>query len=160
MTESLNPKDFNPQDDELARFADRLAAGEEPEMIEMTEQDQELRALEETVTRLYRAFKASEPGDSLSGRIRADLVSEWRRSGSRAWQSSVTRWQLAGIVVAATLALVVLAVPILVGSTTLPVAGAAGNIDLSKINPALFVGAGISLMVLAGALWLLARRRR
>jgi len=170
MTESPKPNDFEKIDDELARFADRVVANEEPEMSEMSGQNQELLALEQTVTRLDRMSRASEPESAMSSRIRANLVREWQRAGQRAGKSSfwsrwlsmpsVTQPQLAGIAAAiVALALVVLALPVLVTGFAAPVAGAAGNLDLSNI-PAWFVAVGIGLIGVAGVLWFVFRRRR
>jgi len=171
MTEILKPENANLIDDELAHFADRILANEEPEMIKMSGQKQELLALEAMATRMDRAFKASEPAKAASSRIRANLVREWQRSGPQAgkpsfwarwlWMPSVTQPQWAGIAAAAAaLVLVVFAFPILLSSVTEPLSGAAGNGGQVIIDPAKFVVVGLGVIALAGIVWFVRRRKR
>jgi len=164
MTDNRKPQPLDTIDDELAVFAERIRAGEEPEKIKMSGQSQELIGLEDVVTRLERSFQASVPDRAMSSRIRANLSKEWANSGPTAKSSFWSRLfsappamqpRLAGAV-AGLIALVL----VLGFGFAGPLTGTSGNIDLTKIEPAWLVGGGIVLAAAVGVLWFTLSRKR
>jgi anti-sigma-K factor RskA len=172
MPENLKPRDPHFDDDELARFADRVIGGERPEVPDRMDENRELAETMQTVVRLERTLKADQPDPAMSHRIKANLLKEWERSGPAAdqgsfWQrlwpdregwSAAQQRQLAGLVVAiGVVALLLSAYPLIIaGGSILPGTGSGGGAGL-PVSPAFVVG---GLVVLAGALWWLSRPRR
>lgn len=171
MPENLNPTGPQTYDDELARFADRLAGGEGPEVPQMAGEDRELAELMDTVVRLERALKADRPDPAMSGRIRANLLKAWEKSGpaadrgsfwSHLWPGrqgrSPAQQRLIGLIAAVVvIVLLLVAYPLIsAGGATGPGAGGGGGAGL-PVQPAFVVG---GLIVLAGVVWWLSRPRR
>ncbi|MEW5871925.1 MAG: hypothetical protein AB1894_21835 [Chloroflexota bacterium] len=74
--------DLKPQrlDDLLAEFTDRLMSMNASEDLPLDSQDQELKALQETVILLKRALADERPSPVMAERIRRSLSVEWKRA--------------------------------------------------------------------------------
>jgi len=171
MPENLNPNETTNYDDELARFADRVIGGEQPEVPEMDGKDQELAQLMSTVVSLGRAMSADQPDPVMTRRIRANLLAEWERSGPAAeqgsfWErlrlgrkgwSSAQQRQVTSLVMAiGMVTLAIFAYALLgPGGITGSLTGSTGGME--PVNTALIVG---GLVVLAGVIWWLSRPHR
>jgi hypothetical protein len=163
-----NPNEQAQLDDELAKFADQIMGGEQPEVPLMEEgKNQELAELMETVVVLERVFSAERPDPAMSKRIKANLLKEWEISGPAAQPDSFWKrlwsgetWapqRVTGLVSAiGVAALVVIAAALIPSFSGGGLEGSAGNPG-SSIDPVPVVG---GLVVLAGVLWWLSRRRR
>ena len=66
-------------DDQLAEYTDRLMSMEGVEDIGLSEQDSELRSLQEMVGRLKRMLKGTQPSAATNLRLRANLIAAWRK---------------------------------------------------------------------------------
>ncbi|MBN2547586.1 MAG: hypothetical protein JXB15_00390 [Anaerolineales bacterium] len=67
-------------DDQLAEFTDRLLEKGQADRPGFSVDNQELRALEETVVCLKEELVHPLPGVAMAARIQARLVSEWRKA--------------------------------------------------------------------------------
>jgi len=161
-------------DDELARFTDRLLAGEPPDTQESAGVDTELLEMQKTAARLNHAFGSGQPDRAMADRVRANLASEWSRVFSRPRTASVWRnlrqgvstvgggvrsasptrrivgWAFAAVVLIA----LVLLLPLDLSGE---LAGSAGQQSEGVINPVFLVG---GLVVLGGVVWWLLRSKR
>lgn len=163
MPENTNLNDQKHYDDELARFADQVVGGEQPEVPAMDSSNQEMVELMQTVVSLNRVFKAERPDPAMARRIRANLLKEWEVSGpaaeqdsfwKRLWSGQMAQPQMVTAIGVAALVVVAAGAVFLSSFGSLTTGGSGGQ---GPVPTVLIVG---GLVVLAGVLWLLSRPRR
>jgi hypothetical protein len=158
MSESAHERH---NDDELARFADRVMSGELPPTAGPEGEDGELTGLMQTVAGLDRVFGASGPDAARARQIKANLMKEWEASGpgiapETLWNrllpgwSAVTRRQIAGYAVGVVALLVIAAAFFLPGGA--PGAASAGG---GAPVPTILIAGGLALLI--GVFWWLNR---
>ncbi len=88
-------------DDRLAEYTDRLMSMEKVEDSGLSEQDPELRSLQEMVGRLKRVLTEKQPSAATNLRLRANLIAAWRKNnpkiqretaGRPGWLESILRY--------------------------------------------------------------------
>jgi len=158
MPESAHERHNN---DELARFTDRVMNGEVPPISDPAGEDGELAGLMQTVAGLERTFSASGPDTARARRIKANLMKEWEVSGPSTqretlWKrllpgwSAVTRRQIAGYAVGVVALLVIAAAFFLPGGAP-GAASAGGGVPV----PTLLIVGGLAVLI--GVFWWLNR---
>jgi len=147
-------------DDQLAEFVDRLLEDEASQGLEMQVQDQELLELFDTAMRIKRAFGDEGLDRSTALRIKAKLVSEWRRCGysrkrnsiwqrffSRrtGWKSATGRQRKYGVIFAVAIILfLIIAYPLITSAGPNLTGAADGQINLVPILLVFVLGVGIA----------------
>jgi len=167
MADHLKP-DTPDLDQQLANFTDEVLSDAQLETQAMMAQNQELRALQEIVLRLKRAFGTRQPDEAMANRVRSNLIAAWRQQQSDpqrdAWWQ---RWyrRIAGgqtgrvwrpIYALAVVIVVILATTLLFPASPAPgggLPGAAGG--LAGFIPALLI-LGVVLVVVY--IWLTRRK--
>jgi hypothetical protein len=98
-------------DDELAEFTDRvLSDRDETEMeLEASTNQVELAELKKTILRMKAAVRTADPSGTAKARVRARLLSEWKKTGQPSskrlnWPWSLPRLSLVGGLAVLTLA--------------------------------------------------------
>ena len=78
-------------DDQLAEYTDRLMSMEEIEDIGLSEQDPELRSLQEMVGRLKQLLTRKQPSAATNLRLRANLTAAWRKYNPKIQRETTRR---------------------------------------------------------------------
>jgi hypothetical protein len=138
-------------DDELSKFTDRLLSGGDEIKARETMQDHDLAELKRTAIRMKAAARMARPSASVSTRVRARLLREWKEQAAQPKRlaffkalfepMSVPRFAMLG----GTVILLLLSVVTLIVPTTTPLPGAA--VSVNTWAP-LFIFFGIVLIIL------------
>jgi hypothetical protein len=138
-------------DDELAEFTDRLLSSGDEIKAQKTVNDDSLTELKRTAIRMKTAARMARPSASVSARIRARLLREWKEQSAQPKRlaffkalfepMSVPRFAMLG----GTVILLLLSVVIFIVPTTSPLPGAA--VSVNTWAP-LFIFFGIVLIIL------------
>jgi len=168
MADHLKP-DAPDLDQQLANFTDAALSGAQLETQEMMTQNQELRALQETVLRLQRAFGTRAPDEAMANRVRSNLIAAWRQQQSdlqaESWWQRWSR-RIAGgqtgrawrpIYALAVVIVVILSMTLLFPGSPAPggggLPGAAGG--LGGLIPAMLI---LGVVLVAVCIWLIRRK--